>query len=431
MRLGILGLWHLGSVTAACMAEAGHDVVAWDPDAATVERFRAGVPAVKEPGLAELVRQGLDNGRLSAMSDLASAVAGADVIWVAFDTPVDDQDRADVDFVITHVEAAMPAIRDGAVVLVSSQLPVGSVRRLEHAWLAAAAGRTASFACSPENLRLGKALDVFRRPDRIVVGVRDDRARAVLTQMFAPLAARIEWMGVESAEMTKHAINAFLATSVTFINEIAAVCEETGADAKDVERGLKTEQRIGPGAYLAPGGAVAGGTLARDIMFLRALGEAVQRPTPLLDGVHAGNIAHRAWAQRRVRAECGDLRGTPIAVWGLTYKPGTDTLRRSSAVELCRWLVGEGANVRVHDPQVDTLPDELRAVVRKATPIDAAAGAAALVVATEWPEYRQVDVDALAAAMPGGLVLDANRFLGKTVGVDSRFRLVSVGQPRQ
>ena len=429
MHVTILGQWHLGAVTAACLAEAGHVVTGFDPDASTVERLSTGAAPVAEPGLADLIASGLQSGRLTFTADLAHAVRASDVVWVCFDTPVDDDDRADVEFVVRHVETAFPSLRTDTVVLVSSQLPVGSVRRLEAAWRAAANGRRVTFACSPENLRLGKAIDVFKRPDRVIAGVRDEWTRARIAALFQPITDRIEWMSVESAEMTKHAINGFLATSVAFINEIATLCETVGADAKEVERGLKTEQRIGPGAYLAPGGAIAGGTLARDVMFLRGIGETAHRPTPLLDGLVASNAAHRAWAQQRLVAEIGPLDGATVAVWGLTYKPGTDTLRRSGAVELCRWLLSQRARVRVHDPAVRALPAEIGAAEQYEDPIDAASGASALVVATEWPEYRQVAPDALAIRMPRGLILDANRFLAKTLGRDARFRLVAVGQP--
>jgi UDPglucose 6-dehydrogenase len=265
-------------------------------------------------------------------------------------------------------------------------------------------------------------------PDRVIVGVRDDGARQRIAEALAPITDRIEWMSVESAEMTKHAVNAFLATSVTFINELATLCEQAGADAREVERGLKTERRIGPHAYLSPGGAFAGGTLARDVSFLRALGTRVARPTPLMDGVLASNSAHRQWAQRRLTSAFGSVKGTTIAVWGLTYKPGTDTLRRSSAVEICEWLAAEGADVHVHDPEGEPLPSTLH-VTRHDDPLAAATGARALIVATPWPVYRVVDLNRLAAVAPGLMVLDANRFLGATLGADDRFQLVAVGQP--
>jgi UDPglucose 6-dehydrogenase len=428
VKIAVVGLWHLGSVIAACAASAGHSVVGWDPDESVVARLNMATPPVGEPGLASLTRAGLDSGALRFVTERRQVVAGAEVVWITFDTPVDDDDRADVDVVISHVVALYPELTDGSLVLVSSQLPIGTVAELERRWEPVAANRHVTFACSPENLRLGKAIEVFTHPDRVVAGVRNERDRERIAQLFAPIADRIEWMSVESAEMTKHAINAFLATSVTFINELAELCERSGADAKDVERGLKSERRIGPSAYLSPGAAFAGGTLARDVMALKSVGARVGRRTPLLDGVDASNREHRHWAQHRLEQELGSVAEKVVAIWGLTYKPGTDTLRRSTSVELCRWLVEQGATVRVHDPAVPSLPIELNGVTRAASPIDAAQAAAALVVATEWPEYRAVDVDALAAAMPAGLIVDANRFLGNTLGHDQRFRLRSVGQ---
>jgi UDPglucose 6-dehydrogenase len=427
MKIAVLGLWHLGSVTAACAAAAGHQVTGWDRDADTVDALNAGRAPVAEPGLDALVASGLTSGRLRFTDDASGAVGDAEVVWITFDTPVDDEDRADVDYVMREVTAALPHVKDGAVVLSSSQLPVGSVARLERTFAETGGGRRVSFACSPENLRLGKAIDVFTHPDRVIIGVRDDSAKAVLTALFQPIADHLEWMSVESAEMTKHAINAFLATSVTFINEIAALCEQAGADAKEVERGLKTEKRIGPNAYLGPGTAFAGGTLARDVVFLRELGRAVNRPTPLMEGVEISNREHRNWARRRLESVAAPLSGKTVAVWGLTYKPGTDTLRRSTAVELCRWLVEQGARVRAHDPSAKALPGDLEAVTRTASPEDAATGADALVVATEWPDYRSIAPDILATAMSGRIVIDGNRFLGNTIGRDARFRLVSVG----
>lgn len=428
MKVAVLGLWHLGSVTAAGTAAAGHDVTGWDPDAGVVDGLAAGRPPVAEPGLPELLREQAAAGRLRFTADLGAALRAADVAWVAFDTPVDADDRADVDSVLREIRRAFPHLKDGAVVLSSSQLPVGSMAGLEGEWAAAAGGRDVGFACSPENLRLGTAIDVFRNPDRVVVGARRERDREVLRALFAPVTDRLEWMSVESAELTKHALNAFLATSVSFINEVAVLAEKVGADAKEVERGLKTERRIGPAAYLSPGGAFAGGTLARDVTFLRAVGERVGRPTPLLDGVQESNRAHRAWPRRRLEAELGPLAGRTVAVWGLTYKPGTDTLRRSTAVELCEWLVGEGASVRVHDPQAGELPASLATARRARDPLEAVRGADALVVATEWPLYREVGADALVAAMARPLVVDANRFLGRTLGVHPRVRLLAVGQ---
>jgi UDPglucose 6-dehydrogenase len=424
-------LWHLGTVTAACLASGGHDVIGLDFEATTIENLTAGQPPLFEPGLADLVKRGLAGGRLRFTTAVAEAVADAEVVWVAYDTPVDDDDRADVEFVMERVTRLFAHLSDGTLVLVSSQMPVGSTRRLERMYAGTNIGRRVTFGCSPENLRLGRAIDVFTRPDRVVVGVRSATDRTRVRALLQPFTDRIEWMSVESAEMTKHALNAFLATSVTFINEIAAVCEHVGADAKEVERGLKSEARIGPKAYLGPGRAFAGGTLARDIAFLTQLGAAHAVPLRLIPGVRASNDEHALWPRRRLQALLGDVTGKSIAVWGLTYKPGTDTLRRSSAVELCQWLAQQGARVQAHDPAVKHLPADLAAAIQlRPTALAALNGAAALVVATEWPEYQSVTSDAITAAMQGDpVVIDSNRFLSTTLGDRTDVRYAAVGAP--
>jgi len=424
VKVLVQGLWHLGVVTAACLAEKGHRVTALDRDAAAVEGLRAGRLPVSEPGLEELVRRNAAAGRLDFTSDPAAA-SGAEVAWIAHDTPVDGDDRADVELVVREVELLFPHLSPEAAVLVSSQLPVGSVARLEAAFAAARPGVRVHFACSPENLRLGKAIQVFTEPDRVVVGVRTPEARERIAALLAPITDRIEWMSVESAEMTKHALNAFLAVSVTFANEIAAVCERVGADAKEVERGLKTEARIGPRAYLAPGAAFAGGTLARDVAFLGALARRHALEIPLLSAVRPSNEFHKGWALRHVPA----TRGAAVAVWGLTYKPGTDTLRRSAAVETCLALAARGARVRAYDPAVRALPPELSDRIELCpTALDAARGAGALVVATEWPEFREIDLAAVLREMAGRVVVDANRFLaGRIAGLATEYH--AVGTP--
>ncbi len=429
MKVCVYGLWHLGTVTAACLASRGHEVVGLDPDAGTVERLQAGRPPLFEPGLEELIGQGLKQGTLSFTTDAKRAVAGAEILWAAFDTPVDDDDRADVEYVARRVEEIFPHLAAGSLVLISSQVPVGTTRRFEQAYASAFPDTPVTFAYSPENLRLGKAIAVFTNPDRVVVGVRSRSDRDRVADVLRPFTDRIEWMSIESAEMTKHALNAFLAVSVTFANEIAALCEGVGADAKEVERGLKSEGRIGPKAYLAPGGAFAGGTLARDVSFLTHIGAANGRSTPLLAGVLTSNADHRLWARRTLQRLLGSLDGLCVAVWGLTYKPGTDTLRRSESVALCTWLAEQGARVQTHDPAVATLPEDLaRKVTLCRTPLEAACGASALVVATEWPEYASLSAQAIVGAMRQPVVVDPNRFLASTFQ-GSRATYVAVGAP--
>ena len=413
MRVCVFGLWHLGTVTAACLASLGHEIVALDPNEETVARLKEGEPPLYEPGLADLVVHGMKRGALRFTTDAREALDGARVVWITFDTPVDDDDHADVEFVVNRIESLFDQLADRTLLFVSSQLPAGSVARLEKSYAARGRRQHVLFAASPENLRLGKAIDAFLKPDRVIVGTRGGEARPVIAELLEPLRAPIEWMSVESAEMTKHALNAFLATSIAFINEIAGVCERVGADARDVARGLKTDARIGPRAYLSPGGAFAGGTRARDISFLKALHD---EGVPLIASVKTSNDRHRNWTRARLLSILGDVKDRSIAVWGLTYKPGTDTLRRSGAVELCRWLTKQGAHVRAHDPAVKSLPDDDIATLCR-TASEAVRDADALVIATEWPEYRNESVPA------GIVVIDANRFLGAREGV----RLYSVG----
>lgn len=429
MKVCVQGLWHLGSVTAGCLASVGHEVFGLDFDKDLIRGLRVGKPPVFEPGLEEIIGAGLGSGRLQFAASLEELPSDIELLWVAYDTPVNDDDVADVDFVIAQVEAVLPHLPNNTTVLVSSQMPAGSIRRMEVIADKLCPEQGLSFACSPENLRLGKALDVFLRPDRIVVGVRVDRDKKRIGQLLAPITDRVEWMSVESAEMTKHAINAFLATSIVFANEIAAVCEMVGADAKEVERGLKSEQRIGPKAYLSPGGAFAGGTLARDIEFLKVVSQDHQLSIPLLESVKTSNDLHKSWVRRKLKALLPSLNGVVIVVWGLTYKPGTDTLRRSMAVELCNWLIDQGAKVRVHDPVVKELPPEWNGRVQRFDEaLGALEGAQVLLIGTEWPEYKKIPKDLFAGAVPGLVVLDPNRFLS-SLGTAAALRYVAVGTP--
>jgi UDPglucose 6-dehydrogenase len=418
-------MWHLGSVTAACLAEAGHDVVGFDPDGAVVSGLNRGHAPLQEPGLDALLKADLQAGHLSFTTDAARALRGADVLWVTFDTPVNDRDEADVTLIRRHLDAVLPHLQAGILVLISSQIPVGFTADLERDW----AGIGLQFGVSPENLRLGKALDCFRQPERIIVGIRQDQGRETIDRLFSGVQAPIEWMSIESAEMTKHALNAFLAASVTFVNELARLCEVVGADAKDVERGLKTDGRIGPRAYLTPGSAFAGGTLARDVRFLLEQGIRNCVATPFFEGVWSSNEIHKNWLRSQVTRCLAARANATVAVLGLTYKPGTNTLRRSTSVDLCRWLHGLGVRVQVHDPAALDLPDDLaRLVDRRLDPLEALDGADLAVVATEWPEYRALKPEDVCAKMRRPRVIDPNHFLASALGKDPRIAYVAAGK---
>jgi UDPglucose 6-dehydrogenase len=431
MKICVFGLWHLGCVTAACAAQR-FPTIGLDPDPKVIAELQAGRPPILEPGLESLIRDGHASGRLRFTNDAGDALAEADIVWVAFDTPVDEEDRADIGFVEFQIASLFPHLREESMVLISSQLPVGTTSRIEAAYRGAYAGKHVHFAYSPENLRLGKALEVFRSPGRIVIGTRTAEDRERLIPLLTPFCDNLIWMSVESAEMTKHALNAFLANSIAFINEIATVCEGVGADAKQVEKGLKSDERIGPRAYLGAGGPFAGGTLARDISFLTSTASSLDLPVPLLESVKRSNDLHKHWPRRKLLSLLRTLAGKRIAVLGLTYKPGTNTLRRSSSVELCRWLSEQHATVNAFDPAVQELPPDLKETITLAdSALAAVNGCDAAVIATEWPEFRALSAPDLIARMKTPIVLDANRFLDKSLAATAPLLYIAVGMPKE
>ena len=406
MKVTVLGLWHLGCVTAACTARH-FQVTGLDFDAANIAKLNQGQAPLLEPGLNDLIAAGLASGKLSFTTETKIACANADVLWLTYDTPVNDNDESDVQSVLVNLRRALPHLPPGALILISAQLPVGTCASLEKEF------PRFHFAYSPENLRLGKAIDAFEKADRVIVGIRDDSKKALLQQLFAPFTANVLFMRTESAEMVKHALNSFLALSITFINEIARLCDHTGADAKEVSAGLKSEPRIGPKAYLLPGGPFAGGTLARDVVTLTKLAAAHHETISVIPAIKQSNDLHRGWALHRLQARLGNLSDKPIAILGLTYTTNTDTLRRSAAVELAQQLVKAGARVRAFDPAIKSLPPELAKITLGRDLEQTVSGVVAAVVCTEWPEFRQADWPAVIPRMVQPLIVDANRFLEK------------------
>ncbi len=422
MKIAVVGLWHLGTVTAAGLAAAGHDVVAID-EAEVVEGIAQGRLPVDEPGLAELIAAERAAGRLTFAAS-AAAATGAELVWICYDTPIDDDDRPDVASVLERASAFLAAFEGDAVVAVSSQLPVGSIAELERR----AGSARFRFASIPENLRLGSAIAYFRAPDRFVAGVRDSEARATIERAIGTFAPSIVWVSVESAEVTKHAINAFLATSVAFANELASVCERVGADAREVERGLKSDARIGPSAYVRAGEAFAGGTLARDLSFLAMLGDREQLALEQIRATAASNERHRRWTAERVAEATRGIAAPRAAILGLVYKPGTDTLRASTAVALARALRDGGVAVSAYDPAIaagDTRLASIATVVGSAA--EALDGADVAVIATAWPAFREIDV-ALFEGMRHPVVVDPARFLEDRLAGAHAVRYVGFGR---
>ncbi|MDR0486170.1 MAG: nucleotide sugar dehydrogenase [Elusimicrobiota bacterium] len=424
MKIAILGLWHLGCVYAACIASFGHKVKAFDEDAERIEKLKKGVPPIAEPDLNNLIKEGLQSGCLSFFDGLKQALKDCGIIWITYDTPVDDEDEADCAFVFERIIKAIEAADENAVFVISSQLPAGSIYDLEK--LAAQKGRgDLSFVCQPENLRLGKSIEIFKNPDRVICGVRDERAKEKMKNLFSFCADRIEFMSPESAEMTKHSINAYLAMSVSFANEIAVLCEAAGADAKEVERGLKTEKRIGKDAYLRPGSAFDGGTLARDLKFLSQLSE---KQSILFPAIFASNSRHKLWIFNKLKEIFISLKNKKIALWGLSYKAGSDTLRRSLAVEIAHLLQKEGADIFACDILIKELPVNLKTIISLCeNPQESVKGADALVVFRQEPEFEKTDGRRIIEAMRSPVIIDANRFLFSKFAGISRYYAVGLG----
>jgi UDPglucose 6-dehydrogenase len=428
LKIAVLGLWHLGSVTTACLAASGYRVKAWDSDTSLLSRLKKGEPPVQELGLQEAIRKGMASGKIRFCKTSKEAVKNCDVVWIAFDTPVDDHDRALVHVVEKQVLRVLPESKKNALFILSSQLPVLTTWRLEKAAQKQKCPR--AFAVIPENLRLGQAMDVFLRPDRVVAGVRNSRSRAIIERIYRPITDKIVFMSVESAEITKHAINGFLATSITFMNEVARICEVTGADAREVEKGLKTESRIGPKAYLRAGSAFAGGTLARDVLYLSQVGRKMKTNPFLLPSIYRSNRYHAKWLQNKICTLFPNLKNRTIGIWGVTYKPGTSTLRRSQSASLVQWLSKRKARVRYHDPEADSLPS-LANVQRVSSPLSALQGADALVIGTPWPDYRKISLKKIGQMIKGKPLLDPNGFLEVSGPTAHGFQYHRVGTPRR
>lgn len=427
MKICVLGLWHLGSVTSAGLAKSGHTVVGLDFNNEVIGNLQNAHAPVSEPGLNELIHDTLERKLLRFTQDPGVALPDADVLWIAFDTPVDEQDNADITYIEKNFDKIAPFIHDGMKIIISSQVPVGFTRHLQNQFYKNHFGKKVYFAYSPENLRLGKALKTFLEPDRIIIGIHPEEKELFLP-VFTSISDRLEWMSIESAEMTKHAINAFLATSICFANEVATLCEFTGANAKEVERGLKTEERIGPKAYLNPGNAFSGGTLARDVLFLQNIGKENLLPIHLINSVLESNDYHKKWIQRKCLETMGELKGKHLTVLGLTYKPGTNTLRRSLSVELCRWLKEQGAEVTAFDPAIQELPPELHIIISLSSDIACSVeNADCIIIATEWQDFKKIKKE-IITTMRGKIIIDPNGFMEGTLGNIQHMRYFAVGR---
>ena len=419
----VYGLWHLGSVTAACCAKY-FPTVGLDCDVDLVSQLQNGKAPLFEPGLDDLIKEGLNNNKLKFTSNPKKALVNTKLLWITFDTPVDDDDNANCEFVINKIHDILNYTKPGTTVLISSQLPVGSIKRIEDNCKTS----NINFASYPENLRLGKSIDIFTNPDRIIAGVRSEKVKKIISPILEKFSSNIEWMSVESAEMTKHAINTFLAMSISYANELANLCESVGADAFEVAKGLKTESRIGHGAYVDPGKAFAGGTLARDIQYLSKLGKKFNKKLHVISNIKKSNDSHKLWPYHRLKELIGPLSDMDIGILGLTYKVGTNTLRRSSSLDLARMVIKDGGKVKAYDPHVDRTNKIIDEIDFVSSAEDVIQNIDALLILTEWPEFKELNWDRLILLIRKKIIIDPNRFCYNTMPLSiNGLQYISVG----
>jgi UDPglucose 6-dehydrogenase len=404
MRIAMIGTGYVGLVSGACFSDFGHDVVCVDKDVAKIERLSRGQVPIFEPGLEELIAKNVAAGRLTFTTGLEAAVDGADAVFIAVGTPTRRGDgHADLTYVMTAAADIGRALTGFAVVVTKSTVPVGTNRKVAEAIRAANPAAEFDVVSNPEFLREGAAIDDFMRPDRVVVGLETPRARKVMAELYRPLSLRefpMVYCGLESAELIKYAANAFLATKITFINEIAALCERVGADVKTVARGIGMDGRIGD-KFLHAGPGYGGSCFPKDTKALARIGQEHASPMQIVETVIKVNEEVKRRMIDKIVDLCGGtLRDKTVAILGVTFKPNTDDMRDAPSLTIIPALVGAGAKVRISDPQGRHEGEALLPGVKWVdNPYQAANDADLLVLLTEWNEFRGLDLAKLARKM--------------------------------
>jgi UDPglucose 6-dehydrogenase len=433
MKILVIGTGYVGLVAGACLAETGNDVVCADIDAAKIERLRQNILPIYEPGLDELVKRNQEQGRLSFTTDVGGATADAQVVFLAVGTPPDEDGSADLRHVLAAAATVGQHLRREAVIITKSTVPVGTAAKV-----AAMVGQYATVPfhiCSnPEFLKEGDAVEDFLRPDRVVLGAESDFARSLLAELYAPFVRTgkpILFMDIASAELTKYAANAMLATRISFMNEIALLCEQVGADVDNVRRGVGSDARIGA-AFLFPGPGYGGSCFPKDVKaLLRTAAEHNVALTVVEGAERANERQKRVMFERLEVALGGSVRGRRIAVWGLAFKARTDDLRESPALSLIDALLRAGAIVVAHDPVA--MPNAKAVlgdrVTFAATSYDALSGADALAIVTDWNEYRHPDFTRMHGALAQPVVIDGRNLYRPEKMQALGFRYTSIGRP--
>jgi len=428
-KVCVVGIWHLGSVGSACLADLGYRVIGVDKDPKRVRDLNKGVPPLFEPGLAELMAKNLRSKRLSYSTELDSALKGAKYVLITFDTPVDARDEVDLSEIFKTSAALGKYLEDGSVVIVSSQVPVGTCEKMASFIASQRPSLSFGMAYVPENLRLGQAIERFRHPDMIVIGSDSVATQAKVEELLSVVQAPKLKVGLRTAEMTKHAINAYLATSISFINEFANLCDEVGADAAKVAEAMRLDGRIGAKAPLRPGLGFAGGTLARDLKVLQKLGEKAGYRTHLINSVLRVNQQQNRIVAGKLRRIYGSLQNLTVGILGLTYKAGTSTLRRSASLEIIRDLTDGGARVKAYDPKADLREVQVHGEFEFCSdPYAVASDSDALVFVTGWPEFKELDFSRIKSLMKKPVVIDAQNMLDTERMIQMGFVYLGVGR---
>ncbi|MBL6079225.1 UDP-glucose/GDP-mannose dehydrogenase family protein [Belnapia sp. T18] len=411
MRIAVLGAGYVGLVSGACFAEFGIQVCIVDTDPAKVEALQRGVIPIYEPGLDKLVVENQADGRLSFTTRLEEAMEGADCVFLAVGTPSRRGDgHADLQYVFAAAEGVARAAKKDLVLVTKSTVPVGTGKKIKEIVQRVRPDLTIHVASNPEFLREGNAIGDFMRPDRVVLGAESEAAFATLRRLYRPLyliETPIVATSLETAELIKYAANAFLATKITFINEMADLCEKVGADVHDVARGMGLDGRIGR-KFLHAGPGYGGSCFPKDTLALAMTARDAGSPVRLVETTIAVNDARKeAMADRIIAALGGEVAGKSIGILGVTFKPETDDMRDAPSLVILPKLVAAGAKVVVHDPQPHQARQSLPgAVTFVATPLEAVTGADAVALLTEWNEYRSMAPERLRGAMRGKVVLD-------------------------
>jgi UDPglucose 6-dehydrogenase len=433
MQILVVGTGYVGLVLGACLAETGNDVACADIDAEKIARLSANDIPIFEPGLERLVAHNQDAKRLRFTTDVASAASKAEVVFLAVGTPPGEDGSADLRHVLAATETVAKHLKREAVVITKSTVPVGTATKV--AEVLARHCRVPFHVCSnPEFLKEGDAVEDFMRPDRVVLGAESDFARSVLAELYAPFVRTgkpILFMDIASAEMTKYAANAMLATRISFMNEIAILCESVGANVDNVRRGVGSDSRIGP-AFLFPGPGYGGSCFPKDVQALLHTAKDLNVPLSVVSAVEEANNRQKNLMFNRLSAALGgQLKDTWVAVWGLTFKPQTDDLRESPALTLIDSLLQAGAHVTVHDP---VAMDHARKifgdrVTFSPSNYEALVGAHALAVATDWNEYRHPDFGRIRDTMTGRVIVDGRNLYNPTKMMSMGFTYHSIGRP--